>query len=260
MIPSPHNISKLKNQKLQASKSKVHQKISNTFIECAIQKNTVGALKTIYYLSGAIETIENLYKLEKDTLITIKIDTRDMLKYTEMSLPDIKRNIKSMQQTSVSFIDNSDDTEIGVSLLPYYKFIYGKHIIELKIFVKIAYQIIDVKRNYSMIDIKSLMKFRSKHTLKFLPLLYRISQYSKDVSKRKTFELHEFNSFFGTNYKKFYDIERYILRPVKDELDNNSKISFIYETNYDYFDAGRPKAISMTIDVIQKKSVQGKLI
>ena len=74
MIPSPHNISKLKNQKLQASKSKVHQKISNTFIECAIQKNTVGALKTIYYLSGAIETIENLYKLEKDTLITIKID------------------------------------------------------------------------------------------------------------------------------------------------------------------------------------------
>jgi len=260
MIPTPENIAKLKKKKLEASKIKTHNKVSNTFIESAIQNNSAGALKTIYYLGGAIESINNLDKIEGDSLITIRLDTRDMLKYTEMTLPEIKRNIKAMQQTSISFIDEEENTETGISLLPYYKFIYGKHKVEIKIFVKIAQLIIDVKRNYSMLDIKSLMQLKSKHSLKMLPLLYRISQYDKEVSKRKTMTLGELNTFFGTNYKRLTDIEKWILKPIKEELDNNSKISFVYETNFDFFDVGRPKAVSITIDVIQKKSVQGKLI
>jgi plasmid replication initiation protein len=122
---------------------------------------------------------------------------------------------------------------------------------EVKIFVEVAKMIIDVKRNYSMIDTKSLMKFKSKHTLKMLPLLIRIANFSENVAKRKTYDLDALNELFGTNYKKFYEIERKILKPVKEELDAHSKLSFIYETNYDYFDAGRPKAISITIDVVE---------
>jgi hypothetical protein len=71
------------------------------------------------------------------------------------------------------------------------------------------------------------------------------------VAKRKTYDLNDLNGFFGTKYKKFNDIERKILIPVKEELDANSKITFIYETDYDYFDVGRPKAISITIDVVE---------
>ena len=254
MIPSPENLAKLKKQKLEASKkTKVHRKISNTFIESAIQRNTVGALKTIYYLASAIETINDLDRMDSDKLLTIKFDTRDMLKYTGMSLPEIKRNVKAMQQTSITFIDEENNTETGISLLPYYQFVYGKHKIEVKIFVKIARQIIDVKRNYSMIDTRSLMKFKSKHTLRLLPVLYRISQYSENVAKRKTFELHELNALFGTNYKRLTDIDKFVLRKVKEELDAHSKLSFIYETNFDYFDAGRPKAISITIDVVENQ-------
>jgi plasmid replication initiation protein len=102
-----------------------------------------------------------------------------------------------------------------------------------------------------MVNTKVLMKFKSKHTLKLLPLLMRISQYSEDVAKRKTYDLDGLNEFFGTKYKRFTDIERKILKPIKEELDTHSKLSFIYETNYDYFDAGRPKAISITIDVVE---------
>ena len=251
MIPTPENIAKMKREKLEASKSRVHNKISNTFIESAIQKNTIGALKTIYYLSGAIETVKDLDKMESDKLLSIKMNTRDMLKYTGMSLPEIKRNIKAMQQTSITFVDEERNTETGVSLLPYYRFVYGKHTIEVKIFVKIARQIIDVKRNYSMIDTKSLMQFKSKHTLKFLPVLYRISQYSDNVAKRKTYELRELNALFGTNYKRLTDIDKFVLKKVKEELDAYNKLSFLYEMNFDYFDAGRPKAISITVDVIE---------
>ena len=252
MVPTKENIAKRKREKYEASKkTKVHRKISNTFIESAIQKNAVGALKTIYYLASAVEGIKDLDKMDADGLLLIKMDTREMLKYTEMTLPEVKRNIKAMQQTSVTFLDDDSDTETGVSLLPYYKFAYGKHTIEVKLFVRIAQQVIDVKRNYSMIDTRSLMKFRSKHTLKFLPVLHRISQYSDDVAKRKTYGLGELNDLFGTNYKRFIDIQRKVLDPVKEELDAHSKISFEYELNFDYFDAGRPKAISITVDVIE---------
>ena len=251
MIPSPENIAKMKKAKLEASKTKVHQKISNTFIESALQNNNASALKTIYYLASAIETVKDLDTMDNDKLLTIKFDTRDMLKYTEMKLPNIKKNMEAMQKTSISFYDEEQELIRGRNLLPAYDFYYGKHTMEVKIFVEVAKMIIDVKRNYSMIDTKSLMKFKSKHTLKMLPLLVRIVNFSENVAKRKKYELHELNSLFGTNYKKFYDIERYILKLVKEELDAHSKLSFIYETNYDYFDAGRPKAISITIDVVE---------
>lgn len=249
MLPS--EFKKLQKQKLEAQKSRVHKKISNTFIESAIQNNNASAIKTIYYLASTIETIQNLKELEPTKLISIKFDTREMLKYTNMSLPEIKRNLKAMQQTSITFINEEEKIEEGINLLPYYKFIYGKHTVEIKLFVKIAQLIIDVKRNYSMINTKVLMGFKSKHTLKMLPLLYRIANFSEDVAKRKTYDLEALNELFGTNYKRFIDIERKILKSVKEELDAHSKLSFIYETNYDYFDAGRPKSVSITIDIVE---------
>ena len=251
MIPTPENIAKMKKKKLAESKRNIHPKISNTFIECAIQNNTASAIKTIYYLATAVETITDLKELDRVKLISIKFDTREMLKYTGMKLPEVKRNLKAMQQTSITFINEEKRTETGINLLPFYEFVYGKHTVEVKLFAKIAQLIIDVKRNYSMINTKALMQFKSKHTLKILPLLQRISQYSEDVGKRKTMTLGELNSFFGVNYKKLSQLELHILKPIKEELDTHSKLSFIHETNYDYFDAGRPKAISITIDVIE---------
>ena len=241
----------MKKKKLEASKTKVHQKISNTFIESALQNNNATALKTIYYLASAVETIKDLDKMDGDKLLTIKFDTREMLKYTGMSLPNIKKNMETMQKTSITFYDDEQELVRGRNLLPAYDFYYGKHAIEVKLFVEIAKLIIDVKRNYSMIDTKSIMKFKSKHTLRMLPLLSRIANFSENVAKRKTYNLLELNALFGTNYKRFIDLERKILKPIKDELDAHSKLSFIHETNYDYFDAGRPKAVSITIDVIE---------
>ena len=250
MIPTPENIAKLKKKKLADSKRNIHPKISNTFIESAVQKNNASAIKTIYYLATAIEGLKDLKEQKPTKLISIKFDTREMLKYTNMKLPEVKRNLKAMQQTSITFINEDERSEVGINLLPYYEFIYGKHTVEVKLFVKIAQLIVDVKRNYSQINTNALMKLKSKHTLKMFPLLTRISRYSEDVGKRKTMSLGELNMFFGTNYKKFNDIERKILKSVQEELNTHSKLSFTYETNYDYFDAGRPKAISITIDLI----------
>ena len=94
------------------------------------------------------------------------------------------------------------------------------------------------------------MNLKSKHTLRLLPVLNKISQYDDNVAKRKKYELEDLNDLFGTKYRNLYDIQRKILAPVKEELDMNSKLTFIYEIKFDNFDVGRPKATSITIDVI----------
>ena len=61
-------------------------------------------------------------------------------------------------------------------------------------------------------------------------------------------------------YKRLVEIERKILIPVKEELDAESKLSFIYEISYINLGQGRPKANKITIDLIQKNTVQGSLL
>lgn len=246
----PSEFKKLQAKKLAEQKVKPHQKISNTFIENVINKNNANAIKTVYYLASILEKETDLQDTPEVKLKTVTIDTRQMLKYTEMSLPEIKRNIKAMQETSITFIDEKENIEEGMSLLPRYKIIPGKHKIEIDIFYRIAKMIIDVKKNYTFINTKTLMNLKSKHSLRLLPLINKINQYDDNVGKRKKCDLDYLNNLFGTKYRNLYDIQRKILAPVKEELDMNSKLTFLYEINFDNFDVGRPKATSITIDVI----------
>lgn len=245
ILMTPREYKRLQEQKLQEQKIKPHQKISNTFIENVIIKNNSSAVKTVYYLASILENIDL-----DDNLLSITIDTKQMLKYTQMTMPEIKRNIKAMQQTSITFLDEVNNTIEGMSLLPRYKIIPGKNKIEIDIYSKIAKMIIDVKKNYTFINTQTLMNLKSKHSLRLLPILFKISQYSDNVAKRKTFQLDDLNDLFGTSYKRLQDMDRFILAGAKDELDLNSKLTFLYEINFDSFDVGRPKAVSITIDII----------
>lgn len=235
--------------KLQEQKIKPYRKISNTFIENVINNNNASAIKTVYYLATILEDM-NLDNYKDNELLTVLIDGKQMLKYTEITMPEIKRNIKAMQETSITFIDENEDIIEGMSLLPRYKIIAGKHKIELDLFSRIAKMVVDVKKNYTFINTKTLMNLKSKHSLRLLPVLNRISQYSTNVAKRKKYYLDDLNDLFGTKYKKLSEIERKILVPVKNELDMNSKLTFIYEVNFENFEVGRPKATTITIDVI----------
>jgi plasmid replication initiation protein len=248
MIPSKKNIEKLQAKKRNV-KPKVHQKISNSFIENAISNSNINALKTIYYLSTILQD-EDLEGKDPKSLMTIKIDKREMLKFTESSASGIIKTIDQLQKTNITFLDEENKLHEGMSLLPYYGFLANKNTVEIKLFIRIASLIIDVKRKYTNINVKDLMKLKSPHTLRFLAFLNRISQYDKDIPKRKSLTLDELNLFFGTNYKKWNSIEAKILKPIQDELNNISDLSFIYESNFEALGRGRPKFKDVTIDLI----------
>ena len=55
------------------------------------------------------------------------------------------------------------------------------------------------------------------------------------------------------------DISRYILAPAKEELDSESKLTFVYEIDFVNLGQGRPKANKITIDLVEQKNPQGKL-
>jgi len=257
MIPTKENIAKLRAKKREANKKpKVHTKIANTFVENAITNSNVNALKTIYYLSTKLETVD-MQNMKDEKIIDIRIDKREMLKYTNMSAPTLIKTTKQLQQTSITFVDEKDGIIEGMSLLPRYKFVPNKNIVELDLYVRIAKMIIDVKRNYTMMNIE-LMKLRRSHSVRMLALLNRINTYKTnddewEIPKRKRMTLDELNAFFGTKYKNWNEVERKVIKPVKEELDAHSTKSFIYEANYEVLGRGRPSFKDVTIDLIENQ-------
>jgi len=258
MIPTKENIAKAQAKRRKELKPKVHQKISNTFIENAISKSNFSSLKTLYYLSTVLSKAD-MTNMKDEKIVSIKIDKREMLNFTELTADTIIKTTKQMQQTAITFI-HKDGTIEGMSLLPRYLFVPNKNIVELDLYVRIAKMIIDVKKNYTNINIKDLMLVKNAHSLRLLSLLCRISQYDVDIPKRKHMTLKELNLFFGVNYKSWSIIEREIIKPAKEDLDNVSKLSFIYESNFQKLGRGRPSFKDVTIDLVQKNIVQGKLI
>jgi plasmid replication initiation protein len=249
MMPSEYK--KMKRE--QNKKPKVHQNIANTFIENAITKSNLSALKTIYYLSTILEKVD-MERMKDDKIVGIIIDKREMLKYTEMSAPSVYKIVRSMQETSITFVDPEDGVIEGMALLPRYKFIPNKNTVELDLYVRIAKMIVDVKKNYTLMNTKEIMKLKKPHSVRMLGLLNMISGYKDQegnpLPKRKRMDLQALNDFFGVNLKSWGEIERSILKPVKEELDSHSTKSFIYESNYESLGIGRPSFKDVTIDLI----------
>jgi len=257
-MPTKENIAKMNaDKRAKSKKPKVHQKIANTFIDNAISRSNFSSLKTLYYLSTVLSSTD-MSDIQDDKIIGIKIDKREMLKFTDLTVDTIIKTTKQMQETAITFVD-ADGVIEGMSLLPRYKFVPNKNVIELDLYVRIAKMIVDVEKNYTPINIKDLMLVKNAHSLRLLALLCRILNYDKDVAKRKRMSLDELNMLFGTNHKTWTDIERKILKPIKEDLDANSKISFIYEANFDKMGKGRPGFINVDIDPISKHSIQSRL-
>ena len=233
----------------ESEKPTVHKKISNNFIDNTLHNPSLGALKIVYYLSTKLKNFD--YTKDLNTII---IDTKDMLNYTELTMPDIKRNLKRLQETSITFINQNEQWEEFIALLPRVKIHLGrKKRIEIDIYSKIAKLIVEVVDNYTFIDTKELMKLKFKHSIRMLPFLRTIQGY--DV-KQKTLYLNDLNEFFGTEYKKLIDIERKILKKVKEELDNNSKLTFDFEMNFEQIGKTKSKITSITIKPILKNNYQ----
>ena len=238
-------------EKQKESKNKDFAKISNALVEALIQKNNIGALKIIFYIAKS-----NIEILEEGELINITINTKKLCDYCDIDSKTLRRNINKMQETNISFVKENIYEE-HIIILPYLKFSYSGTI-DIKIFSKVLNLIREVKNRFTTIDVQNLMKFKSKHSIRMILLLEMISGFSENVAKRKHYSLAELNGMFGTNYSRLKEFERKILLPVQKELNEKSKLSFLYEIKFDKEDIsrGRPKAVGVIIDLKRKDKLE----
>ena len=234
-------MAKLK-RKTQANKKSNLVKIKNDLVEAFIKSNNLTALKILFFLAYDLD-------FKPGHLTKITLNTKSICEYCNINEQTLKRNIKQMQETSISWKD--EEAENFVSVIPRAKFCYNG-VLEIEMFEDILNMIVDVKNRYTTINAEQLMLMKSKHSARMLLLLEMINGFGANIPKLKKYELEELNLLFGTHYKRVGQFEAEVLKKAKEDLDKNSKLSFIYDINYDkeYATVGRAKAVSVTIHLI----------
>jgi len=221
-------------------------KIKNDLVESFVKQNNLTALKMLFYIAYDCE------KIPTGDIIKIKMNTKSICKYCKVDVKTITRNLEQMQKTSISWSD--EKSKSFVSVLPKCHIEYGGNI-EITMFKEVIQMIVDVRSklgNFSLINVEQLMLLKSKHSVRMMLLLEMINGFDEHIPKLKRYELDELNLLFGTNYKRLGEFDRKILKPAKEDLDKNSKLSFVYDINYDKdtHTVGRAKAVAVTIHLI----------
>jgi plasmid replication initiation protein len=220
-------------------------KIKNDLVESFVRQNNLTALKIIFYLAYDTNT-------STDYLARIRINTKELCEYCNINLGTLKKNIKKMTETSISWKD--EKAEHFVCVIPRARFDYGGYL-EIEMYQDILDMIIGVKNKYTTINAEQLMRMKSKHSARMLLLLEMINGFDEHIPKLKRYELEELNLLFGTNYKRLGQFEQEVLKKAKEDLYNNSKLSFVYDINYDKeaHTIGRAKAVAVTIHLIDNQ-------
>ena len=228
--------------------------LANSLFQAFIRNNNLIGLKIAIVLSGAKSQIT----YNKDN--QVKLDVDKLCELIKCSRKELSINLKKI--TNIFFEYVSEEGGVGgTHPIHSYQYSNGNKAIILEISSKAKSIFTELGKGqfaFSKANANNLMSLKHKHSLRMQMLLELINNF--DTAKRKRFTLEELNGYFGTKYKNYYELNRKILKPVKEEIDNNSSLTFIYEFNDEVIGSGRPKIKEVVIDLIQKNTVQGRLI
>lgn len=216
-------------------------KISNDFVNSIITKNNHLTLKILFYaiLNGNIKDDGNLVELS--------VDIREIKKQLKIDFKNLRQNIQKIQKTLITIRDKRNILDL--SLIPKAYYDYDKQELIINVFKEVYNELYELKNKFTIIDVNNLLNLQNKHSIRLLTILENINTYDDDFAKTKYFSKDELNTLFDTNYKSVKEIDRAILKKIKDELDEYSKLSFIYDLIYDLDspNVGRKKIIGIKI-------------
>jgi len=228
--------------------------LANNLFQAFIKNNNTIGLKIAIVLSGAKSQIT----YNKDN--QVKLDVDKLCELIKCTRKELSSNLK--KTTDIFFRYVSAEGGVG-GTHPIHSYQYANNnkalILEVSSKAKSIFtELGKGKYAFSKANANNLMSLKHKHSLRMQMLLELISNF--DTVKRKHFTLEELNGYFDTNYKRYIDLDRKILKPVKEEIDSNSSLTFTYRFNDEVAGTGRPKIKDVVIDIVQKNTVQGKLL
>lgn len=227
--------------------------VSNDFVHSIVRNNNNITVKLLFML-----VYEN--NITRDNKIsTLTIDIKKIKHNLDLDFHNLRRNIKQIQKTIITIKSKKNITDL--SLITKCVYDYDKQMIQIDVYNEILSELYQLKNKYTIIDLDNLFKLNNKHSIKFIQILENINSYDTFIPKVKEFTNLELNSLFGTNYKGFREIERAIINPIKNELDELSNLSFIYDVIYDVdvSRSGRKPIIGIKIYLKENKRRQLKM-
>lgn len=121
---------------------------------------------------------------------------------------------------------NTGNGEIITSWLVSIEYIKNKGVIELEFSKKLIPYLLQLKKNFTRYQIENILYLSNKHSIRIYELL---KQY-ETIGKR-TFTVDELKSILmlENQYNRFYDFERYVLKPTMEEINEYTDIHIEYE-------------------------------
>jgi len=230
--------------------------LANSLFLAFIKKNNLVGLKLCLLLSGSRKQI--VY----DSDLQVKLDVDDLCNIMNISRKDLSNNLKKILSVHFIYVD-SEGNSGGTVPIHSYKYsnknkyiIIGVSPLAKKLFTELG----KGQYSFSQANANNLMSLKHKHSLRMQLLLEQINNFDDNIGKRKRYTLEQLNGYFDVKYKNYYEFERKILKPVKEEIDSSSSLTFIYEFNDEVLGTGRPKIKEIVIDLVNQKNVQGKLL
>lgn len=227
--------------------------LANNLFQAFIQNNNLIGLKIAIVLSGAKSQIE--YNQDNQ----VKLDVDNLCEVIKCSRKELSTNLKKTTDTFFRYV-TSDGSVGGTHPIHSYEYAHNNKALVLEVSSKAKAIFTELGKGqyaFSRANGNNLMNLKHKHSLRMQMLLELISNF--DTVKRKRFTLEEMNGYFGTNYKRYIDLDRKILAPVKEEIDSSSKLSFTYEFSTIKQPKGQPKINEVVID-LKQNTPQGKLL
>ncbi len=226
-----------------------------SLIQAFVTNNNPLGLKIAILLAGARHQVE----YDRDNGVTF--DVNELCEVCKIDRRYLSNNIVNATKTFFKYV-NLDGCAGGTHPLHSYEYINNNKYIRIEVSSKAkqlftelrrkkkgseGYQYTKaISRNLMIYDLKDI----SKHTIKMQLLLEMISNFTN--AKRKVMSLEELNGYFGTNYSRYGELERKILRPVKNDTLKYSSISFLYTPKT----ATKSKKISdVIIDIVDNSNL-----
>jgi len=230
--------------------------ISNPFLEAFTRNNDLVSFKVLLYIAKAkLDEVIAINKLEDKQTYKVPLNLLSISKYLKLDSRTVRNAVAKLNSTSINYrrIVDGKDKETFINLLPAGEINYTDDTLDVWIFGELLKQIYATTK-YSYVQTKNFIELTSKHSIRMLLLLERINNFSENVAKRKRYELDELNQIFGTKYTSYYNFEKKVLIPAKEDLDKHSAISFQYTKNKDKIKTrGRARIVAITIDLIENQ-------
>jgi len=211
--------------------------IHNDLIKGMFENKTLTSLKLLLYIAR-VGLANNEIKHKEQGYYSIKLDIDDICSYTNTIRKTLLKALTAIQKTSITYFSTDKRRELGlktrVSLIPKIDDI-SKNILKIDIHSDILNMIKETSNFTPIKNLKNIMQIKKANSIRMLMILNMLLTYTH---KRKKYALEQLNFLFDTKYKNLYEFERKILKPVKEELDIHSSISFVYTKNEDYKKVG----------------------